>query len=258
VRFPWLQVDADFIGVRRHLLALLTGVMYLACVHRWRPRPLALDSSDFPQGSPMASPCVAAGWGRGVSMACTVTFICDACGATGQGVPGDYLHPDPPLGWVWFWGSEMRATGPHACSHLCWNKVDRSPDGKSYLFDSHERRARRDEEVERRRDIIRQDPLSADMLPLHDRTKGAEVFVYFIQRGADGPVKIGYSKNPKGRLSSLQVGFPEPLTLLGVIPGGKPMEEELHRQFGRARIKGEWFTPIAPLMDYVKAKARVP
>jgi hypothetical protein len=191
-------------------------------------------------------------------MAVTVTFTCDACGTTGAGVPGEYMHPDPPRGWTWFWGSELRLTGPHACSRTCWDKVKRSPDGKLYLPESHDRRDTLAKERAARAALIAMDPPSAALGPVRGPVGGIDVFVYFIQRGEDGPVKIGFSKNPRGRLSSLQCGIPERLTLLGVIPGGKEREQELHREFGKARINGEWFYPIAPLVDFIKTKARMP
>lgn len=190
-------------------------------------------------------------------MGVTVTFTCDACGVSGLGVPGDYLTPDPPVGWTWFWGSEMRATGPHACSKACWSKVKMSPAGKLYLPESHEQRASFAASRAHRAELIAMDPPSAALPPLRDPVRGIDVVVYFIQRG-DGPIKIGYSKNPKGRLSALQTGIPERLTLLGVVPGGKAREQELHREFGRTRIQGEWFHPSPSLLDFIRAKARVP
>lgn len=191
-------------------------------------------------------------------MTVSCLFTCNACGATGDGVPGDYLFPDPPIGWVWFWGSEMKATGPHACSRACWNKVSRSPDGKLYLPDSHERRAQVNRERAARAELISMDPPSAALGPVRDAVGGHAAYVYFVQRGADGPVKIGYSKNPKGRLSALQTGIPEALQMLGVIPGGKSEEQSLHEEFHDARISGEWFRPVPRLMAFIATKARVP
>ena len=64
-------------------------------------------------------------------MAVVYEFRCDACGERGSGVQGDYIHPDPPLGWVWRFGSSLE--GPHACSRTCWDKVKMTPDGKVIL-----------------------------------------------------------------------------------------------------------------------------
>jgi len=192
-------------------------------------------------------------------MACSVTFTCDACGATAQGIPGDYTHPDPPRGWVWFWGSELRMTGPHACSVVCWSMVDTSPDGKAYLPESHERRALAAEEQQEARALVRANSKWLEELPprlVRDTQGTGQRVVYFIQRGSDGPVKIGFSKNPKGRLASLQTGIPERLHMLATVPGGKEEEQRLHRRFGPHCIQGEWFHPAPELMAYIGEHGR--
>jgi hypothetical protein len=185
-------------------------------------------------------------------MACSVTFTCDACGAIGQGIPGDYTCPDPPRGWTWFWGSPLKMTGPHACSPTCWGKVSRSPDGKLYLPDSHERRDARDEELKMRA-MARSELATFAPLP---PPAALPSLVYFIQRGEDGPVKIGHSKNVRGRLSALQTGIPERLRVLGVLDGGKAEEQRLHRYFGAYCIQGEWFKPVPELLAYIRMHGR--
>jgi hypothetical protein len=67
------------------------------------------------------------------------------------------------------------------------------------------------------------------------------LFVYFIQRGSDGPVKIGKSQNPESRRLLLQQSSPEPLQIIGVCLGGYPAESQLHRWFAADRLEGEWF-----------------
>ncbi|MDP9223823.1 MAG: hypothetical protein M3P18_08185, partial [Actinomycetota bacterium] len=49
-------------------------------------------------------------------------------------------------------------------------------------------------------------------------------YVYFIQSGLDGPVKIGRSIKPKRRLPQLQTGNPDELILRHVIPGDPAVE----------------------------------
>ena len=66
-------------------------------------------------------------------------------------------------------------------------------------------------------------------------------FVYFIQSGASGPVKIGLSKAPARRVNKLQTGNPRELILRHVIPGDRNIEDQLHNRFRAARIRGEWF-----------------
>lgn len=191
-------------------------------------------------------------------MSTRVTFTCDACGATGEGIPGEYTHPDPPTGWVWFWGSPLKMTGPHACSEKCWRTVGTSADGKLYLPDSHERRAER---PARQAMVAVEADLHAgarrERLALEaQRAERSRALVYFIQRGVDGPVKIGFSKAPKVRLASLQIGIPERLRILGVLDGGKPEEQRLHRYFSAHAIGGEWFRPAPEVLAYIRENGR--
>lgn len=76
-------------------------------------------------------------------------------------------------------------------------------------------------------------------------------FVYFIQRGERGDIKIGYSDKPGRRLSALQTGSPEPLHLLATLPGDMALERELHRRFAAHRLNGEWFRPAAEIFTFV-------
>jgi len=66
-------------------------------------------------------------------------------------------------------------------------------------------------------------------------------FVYFIQAGEGGPIKIGWAVDPRARLNELQVGCPEPLRLLMTLAGDGGLEAQLHRRFARIRPRGEWF-----------------
>lgn len=67
-------------------------------------------------------------------------------------------------------------------------------------------------------------------------------FVYFVQAG-DGAIKIGYSDNPRRRLSDLQVSSPEQLTLLGATPGTYLTESAFHWYLRKFALRGEWFKP---------------
>jgi hypothetical protein len=66
-------------------------------------------------------------------------------------------------------------------------------------------------------------------------------FVYFIQQGEHGPVKIGRSNRPERRIGNLQTGNPDELSLRHVIPGNKDTERHLHARFKPWLIRGEWF-----------------
>jgi len=74
--------------------------------------------------------------------------------------------------------------------------------------------------------------------------------VYIIQ-DSRGRVKIGYSKNVRGRLLSIGGAIGEEVALLRVIPGTKVTERWLHRKFSQYRIKGEWFHFTAGMLTIV-------
>lgn len=83
-------------------------------------------------------------------------------------------------------------------------------------------------------------------------------FVYFIQRGEAGPIKIGQSKNPKARLASLQTASDQPLRFVAIATGDKQSERELHAKFASARLTGEWFSPTEELIEHARAIGWVP
>lgn len=72
-------------------------------------------------------------------------------------------------------------------------------------------------------------------------------YVYFIQSGDDGPIKIGKARNPEYRLAHFQTGNPEKLHLLGTIPAAPSLEGKLHGMVEQYRIRGEWFEPSRPV-----------
>lgn len=73
--------------------------------------------------------------------------------------------------------------------------------------------------------------------------------VYFIQAGTDGPIKIGYAASVADRLSQIQTCNPIELRLLGVVRGAaRGLEMLLHREFGDAHVRGEWFCPTKTLL----------
>ena len=83
----------------------------------------------------------------------------------------------------------------------------------------------------------------------------AEVgFVYFVSDGE--AIKIGKANDPKRRLGGIQTGTARPLSLLGVVPGGRRMERRIHREFQAHRLRGEWFADCAEIRSYISAKAK--
>lgn len=80
-----------------------------------------------------------------------------------------------------------------------------------------------------------------------------EKCVYFIRSVDGGPVKIGTSVNPEGRLNALQTAHPTRLKIIGTMKGGLVVEKAIHTLFvaDRLRHNGEWFHPSAALIDFI-------
>lgn len=68
-------------------------------------------------------------------------------------------------------------------------------------------------------------------------------FVYFIASDDGKMVKIGVTKNPKSRFSTLQTAAPMKLRQVGLIETDNPyeLEKKLHGQYRAHRKQGEWF-----------------
>jgi hypothetical protein len=66
--------------------------------------------------------------------------------------------------------------------------------------------------------------------------------IYFIKPvGMRGPIKIGCSQDPKGRLGQYAAISPIPLELVATIPGDMEMEATIHSCFRDMHSHGEWF-----------------
>lgn len=78
-------------------------------------------------------------------------------------------------------------------------------------------------------------------------------YVYFLQMGEDGPIKIGFSQDVCERVASLQTNQPFPLRLIGVEIGSFATEKALHRRFlvYQTRPNSEWFFPKPELLEYI-------
>ena len=78
--------------------------------------------------------------------------------------------------------------------------------------------------------------------------------VYFLrQRGIDGLVKIGCSKEPKSRVGNLAPWSPFPLEIAAVIEGNYVLERRFHAQFAAQHVGREWFT-VTPELESVIAE----
>ena len=65
--------------------------------------------------------------------------------------------------------------------------------------------------------------------------------VYFIGQDETNFVKIGYSVDPKARLTGLQAANPNKLHMLGIIEGGYSNERMYHKRYAEHCMHGEWF-----------------
>lgn len=83
---------------------------------------------------------------------------------------------------------------------------------------------------------------------------GVSPVIYFIRAEGVGHIKIGWTEGTEAvaRLRDLQVGSPVPLTCLKTIPGGRELEQELHRRFAAAHVHGEWFRPVPDLLKFIE------
>lgn len=69
--------------------------------------------------------------------------------------------------------------------------------------------------------------------------------IYFIRSGEY--VKIGVSDNPRGRITAIQTSNPNPIEVLGIVPGSYDLEAELHQRFSFLHHKNEWFQDAEPI-----------
>lgn len=84
--------------------------------------------------------------------------------------------------------------------------------------------------------------------------------IYYIRKGAEGPIKIGFTAGQvERRMAQLQTGHHEPLILLGTSPGTIEDEKSIHRELKDFHIHGEWFRPEPALLftidEMVRARA---
>ena len=80
-------------------------------------------------------------------------------------------------------------------------------------------------------------------------------YIYFIQSGEDGPIKVGFAKSVRPRLVTLQMGNPVKLRLLHQEMGSMADEARWHERLLRFRVRGEWFRPNAIIDKHIAKKA---
>lgn len=77
--------------------------------------------------------------------------------------------------------------------------------------------------------------------------------LYIIRRGEKGPFKIGVTMSPNRRLTELQIGNAERLTLIHIEVGGHKLERAAHKALAAFRLKGEWFARSPEVSAFIQA-----
>jgi hypothetical protein len=80
-------------------------------------------------------------------------------------------------------------------------------------------------------------------------------YVYLIGDGEY--VKIGFSSDVLGRLTTLQSGYPKKLQLLSFVRGDRSIEKNIHRLLLKHRCEREWFRQcdeVIKMFNEVKAR----
>lgn len=81
----------------------------------------------------------------------------------------------------------------------------------------------------------------------HDTT-----FVYFIRPvGCDGPVKIGCTLGPLGRLNDLMYWSPVDLEIVATLPGDRKLESRFQGLFADSHRRHEWFDATPELLAMI-------
>lgn len=84
-------------------------------------------------------------------------------------------------------------------------------------------------------------------------------FIYVIGEPEDGPLKIGYSKDPIARLRNMQTGNPRRLRIEYVLVGGMETEKLLHQFWEPHAIisaSSKRLPGVAPGTEWFKSRVR--
>lgn len=73
--------------------------------------------------------------------------------------------------------------------------------------------------------------------------------------GCAGLVKLGFSEKPKARFSKIASDSPMPCVLLGVWPGDRGDESNIHQRFSQFRVNREWFSLTDEIGAFIQANA---
>ena len=78
--------------------------------------------------------------------------------------------------------------------------------------------------------------------------------IYFLQPENESLVKIGYTSNPRLRMSDHQVSNPHKLIMLLLIDGSRKDEKALHNKFVDDKYRAEWFYLSDDIKEFIKSQ----
>lgn len=101
--------------------------------------------------------------------------------------------------------------------------------------------------------VIECSPFLKAALPLWRAAlaKADPLWMYAIQAGEGGPVKLGVTVSPRTRIATLQTANAAELIGLAAWRILPCEEKQIHEEFAHAHIRGEWFEPTPGLVDFV-------
>lgn len=170
-------------------------------------------------------------------------------------IPGLKRLPKPDGYFTWYWAASQITRGMEdfrpRTARLWHGKGEPSPAELVAIGDAARRLS---QDLEDWRLRARTRPLALKFRGDRLARRSPRGFIYFVRAG--DRLKIGFTRNVKRRLSQLQTFFPEPLELLGAIPGSLLMEQEVHRHFGHLNITREWFNVEPELLVYIEKMSR--
>ena len=113
-----------------------------------------------------------------------------------------------------------------------------------------------EQELEKKSDITVsfRSRLSSDRLPpVSFWPPQGETVTYFVQGDDPNVVKIGITDRMQNRIRGLQTASSNPVVVVAWIMGNQEME--LHKRFGKMRVRGEWFNLSEEMRTYISKVA---
>ena len=83
-------------------------------------------------------------------------------------------------------------------------------------------------------------------------------WIYFVQAGQKGPIKVGFTGDFLNRFMVLQTGNHEDLRAKCLFPGGRDDETAIHLMLRKTRVRGEWYRESSAMRKIFKGKSREP